>query len=120
MPSMVGDALTTLEGWYPASSPIDIEALPPEETSIDRPCAGAEHRHTNGKDREEDVNPRALPPWRIERQRNPDLVQGSEGSHYRRPQSGKQKDSRYSRNRVWRKGDRLRRRSRDTGDPEVD
>ena len=117
---MVGDARTTLEECSPASSPIYIEALPPEETSIDRPCAGAEHRHTNGKDREEDVNPRVLPPWRIDQQRNPDLVQGSEGSHYRRPQTGKQKDSRYNRKRVLCKGDRLRRRSRETGDPEVD
>src|ERR1700721_834823 len=117
---MVGDALTTLEGWYPASSPITIEALPPEETSIDRPCAGAEHRHTNGKDREEDVSPRVLPPWRRQRQRNPDLVQGSEGSYYRRPQTGKQKDSSYSRNQVLCEGDRLRRRSRETGDREID
>src|SRR5271170_1491593 len=105
---MVGDALTTLEGWSHASSAIDIDAPPPEETSIDRPCAGAEHRRTNGKDREEDVNQRVLTPWRIDQQRNPDLVQGSEGSHYRRPQTGKQKDSRYGRNRVLCKGDRLR------------
>jgi hypothetical protein len=117
---MVADALTPLEVWSLTPSPIDIEALPPEETSIDRPRAGAEHRHTNGEDREEDVNPRVLPDWRIERQRNPDLVQGSEGSHYRRPQTCKQKDSPYSRNGFLSRGDRLRRRSRETGDREVD
>jgi len=113
---MVGEALTSLEVWSPNSTPIDIEALPPKQASIHGPCAGAEHCQTNGKERQEDVYPRVLPLWRIGRQRNPDLVHGSEGSYYWRPQTGKQKDSSYSRNRVLCKGDRLQRRSRETSD----
>ncbi|SRR5216684_4865438 len=113
---MDGDTNTSLEGLSPTSSPIDIKALSPKQTSIDGPCAGAEHCQTNGKDCQEDVNPRVLPLWRIERHRSPDLVQGSEGSKYWRPQTGKEKDSPDNRNRVLCKGYRLRRRSRETSD----
>src|SRR5260370_20955156 len=98
---MVGDTTTSLEGWSPTSSPIDIKALSPKQTSINRPCTGSEHHQTDGQHRQENVNPSVLSPRSIERYRNPDFVEGNGGSPYWRPQTGQQKETAYRPNQLF-------------------
>jgi hypothetical protein len=43
------------------------ETLPPEQTSVNRPRAGSEHRQTDGQHPKENVNPSVLSLWSIER-----------------------------------------------------
>jgi hypothetical protein len=57
---MVEGTLTYLEGWSLASASIDIEALAPEQASINRPCPRAEHPDANGNDRQKEVYPSVL------------------------------------------------------------
>ena len=61
------------------SGPVDIKPLPPKQAGIDRPCAGAQHRHANRENRQEDVNSPVLGRSRIE-QRDPGLVERDEAS----------------------------------------
>ena len=116
---MVGGALTHLELRFPAPGSIDIKALPSEQASIDRPCPRAEHRHTNGEDRQEDVNPRILAPRAVNRERDPDFVDGNQHSHDGCPKSGKQKDPACGGNQFLGDGSCFR-RIRETGNPEIE
>jgi hypothetical protein len=76
-----------------ASASIDIEALPPEQKRIDRPCPRAKHSDANGQHRQEDVNPSCLAVRRVERNCGPYLVEGNHCSHDWRPKPDKQKES---------------------------
>src|SRR5262245_27881887 len=109
-----------LGGWSFTAVAIDIKSPPPEQASINRPYAGAEQRHAGGDDREETVNPRVRSLDGRKGQRDRNLVEGDQGSHCWRPQTGKQKEASCNRNRFLREGDRFRRFPRETGGPEVE
>ena len=53
----------------------DIDALPAEQPSVNRPCAGAEHGYAGGEDCQKDVNPLAFWLGRHKEQRDGDLVE---------------------------------------------
>lgn len=102
---MVEGAFTLLEVSFPASGSIDIEALPPEQASINRPCAGAEHRNADSQYRHEYVNPDVLATRRVERESDPGLIDSNQGSRYGGPQPGDQEDTAYGGYRFLREGD---------------
>ena len=66
------------------------------------------------------MNLRVLFWQRIERQRDPELVDGNQRPHYRRPQTGKEKDAACSRNQAWCEDDRVRKLPGKTAGPEID
>jgi hypothetical protein len=65
------------------------------------------------------VKPRVFARRGVERERDPDLVEGNQCSHYRRPQAAKQKDTARGGYHVLRKDDRCG-RIPETGDTEID
>lgn len=118
---LVGESPTTPSGgWFSTSSPIDIKPLPPEQASVNRPCARAQHRHTYSQDGQRDVNPRVLSPRRMTRKGDPDFVESNEGSDYWCPETGKQEDTARNHKQVLCEDDRFRRLRREAGDPETD
>ena len=105
---MVECTVNSLGGGSATSRPIDIKALPPEQSRINRPCPRTQHRYTDREDRQADMKPHFLSMRRIEKQCDPDLVEADQSSHCRRPQTGKEKDSACARNQVLYKSDRFR------------
>jgi hypothetical protein len=117
---MVEYSFTSLGGWSLTSGPIDIKPLPSEQTSINRPRTWAEHRHTDGKDRQKDMNPRVPVRSRVERKRHRNLVQCEGRSYERCPQTSEHKNARHSRNQVLREPGCLRGSLRKTGHCAID
>jgi len=90
---MVGGTVTSFGGMAPTQVRSISKTFPAEQARVDGPCAWAQHGHTRGHDQQEDVKPDILARSRIAREHDPGLVESSEGSHYRRPQTSKQKDA---------------------------
>jgi hypothetical protein len=119
----------SLEGWvcrthlgegFSPSSPVDDKALSAEQACIDRPCSRAQHRHTDGHDREKDVNQCRLAMGIMEREQFPRLLQSNQRSHDRRPQATEQEDSACGSNQVLCEADLFDRLRRKICDPEAD